>query len=175
MLISLNQVPEADVARNKTLFGASEILSRFKVFWFTIGDRHDSWTTCGRFRLQQSIEGWSLIPEKAKIFCSVRFFSSRQFRRIVYSSEIIQNLCFSRILKSISPKHVCMPVKFYRFCQKSKIQVGASRSQPGESHWCKSRQDSHSQKSLSEVKITARASRARARPHAHAHAVYILI
>lgn len=41
MLISLNQVPEADVARNKTLFGASEILSRFKVFWFTIGDRHD--------------------------------------------------------------------------------------------------------------------------------------
>ena len=56
---------------------------------------------------------------KVKIFC-VEIFSSRQFRRIVYSFEIIQNLCFLEFWKSISPKHVCTPVKFYRFCQKSK-------------------------------------------------------
>lgn len=110
---------------------------------------------------------------KPRFFLFCEIFSSRQFRRIVYSSEIIQNLCFSRILKSISPKHVCMPVKFYRFCQKSKIQVGASRSQPGKSHWYKSRQDSRSQKSLSEVKITVRASRARARARTHTHTRYI--
>ena len=113
---------------------------------------------------------------KSQDFFLWRFFSSRQFRRIVYSSEIIQNLCFSRILKSISPKHVCMPVKFYRFCQKSKIQVGASRSQPVKSHWCKSQQDSHFPKiTFGGQNHRSSLARTRARPHAHAHAVYILI
>ena len=44
---------------------------------------------------------------KVKIFFVWRFFSSRQFRRIVYSFEIIQNLCFSRILK-INFTKTCM-------------------------------------------------------------------
>lgn len=106
-------------------------------------------------------------------FFVLRDFLFRQFRRIVYSSEIIQNLCFSRILKSISPKHVCTPVKFYRFCQKSKIQVGASQSQPGESHWCKSRQDSHFPKITFGWSKSLRASRARARARTHTHTRYI--
>ena len=60
---------------------------------------------------------------KSQDFFVLEIFSSRQFRRIVYSFEIIQNLCFSRILKinfTKTSKHVCTPVKFYRFCQKSK-------------------------------------------------------
>lgn len=43
---------------------------------------------------------------KVKIFC-VEIFSSRQFRRITYPFEIIQNLCFSRILK-INFTKTCM-------------------------------------------------------------------
>ena len=44
--------------------------------------------------------------KKSRFFC-VEIFSSRQFRRIVYSFEIIQNLCFSRILK-INFTKTCM-------------------------------------------------------------------
>ena len=40
-------------------------------------------------------------------FLYLEIFSSRQFRRIVYSFEIIQNLCFSRILK-INFTKTCM-------------------------------------------------------------------
>ena len=113
---------------------------------------------------------------KSQDFLCGDFFSSRQFRRIVYSFEIIQNLCFSRILKSISPKHVCTPVKFYRFCQKSR---NPSRYKP------------ITTREVTLVQIPARLAfpkinfggqnhrsslaRTRARPHAHAHAVYILI
>ena len=103
---------------------------------------------------------------KSRFFCSVRFFSSRQFRRIVYSSEIIQNLCFSRILKINFTKtcmHACKILQVLPKSQKSpKVITGVNPS--------KTR---ISQKSLSEVKITARASRARARARTHTHTRYI--
>lgn len=44
---------------------------------------------------------------KSQDFLCGDFFSSRQFRRIVYSSEIIQNLCLSRILE-INFTKTCM-------------------------------------------------------------------
>ena len=105
---------------------------------------------------------------KVKIFC-VEIFSSRQFRRIVYSFEIIQNLCFSRILKINFTKtcmHACKILQVLPKIQKI----------PKGHHRCKSQQDSHFPKiTFGWSKITASLARTRARPHAHAHAVYILI
>ena len=103
---------------------------------------------------------------KVKIFLFCEIFSSRQFRRIVYSSEIIQNLCFSRILKINFTKtcmHACKILQVLPKVKKSpKVITGVNPS--------KTR---ISQKSLSEVKITARASRARARARTHTHTRYI--
>ena len=95
-------------------------------------------------------------------------FSSRQFRRIVYSSEIIQNLCFSRILEINFTKTCMHACKILQVLPKSKQNspkvvtgVTPDKTRISRNHFRRS-------KSL-------RASRTRARPHAHAHAVYILI
>ena len=102
---------------------------------------------------------------KVKIFC-VEIFSSRQFRRIVYSFEIIQNLCFSRILKINFTKtcmHACKNLQVLPKSQKSpKVITGVnpSKTRIPKNHFRRS-------------KITARASRARARARTHTHTRYI--
>ena len=92
---------------------------------------------------------------KSRFFC-VEIFSSRQFRRIVYSFEIIQNLCFSRILKINFTKtcmHACKILQVLPKVKKSpKVITGVNPS--------KTR---ISQKSLSEVKNHCE-------PRAHARA-----
>ena len=112
----------------------------------------------------RSKDDHSFLRKSRFLFCEI--FSSRQFRRIVYSSEIIQNLCFSRILKINFTKtcmHACKILQVLPKVKKSpKVITGAN---PDKTRI--------SQKSLSEVKITARASRARARARTHTHTRYI--
>ena len=112
---------------------------------------------------------------KVKIFLCGDF-SSRQFRRIVYSFEIIQNLCFSRILKINFTKTCMHACKILQVLPKIK---NPSRYKP------------ITTREVTLVQIPARLAfpkinfggqnhrsslaRTRARPHAHAHAVYILI
>ena len=139
-----------------------------KVFWFTIGDRHDpeprvvKSSGCNN----RSKDDHSFL--KSQDFFCVEIFSSRQFRRIVYSSEIIQNLCFSRILKINFTKTCMHACKILQVLPKVKnpqrsspVQIPARLAFP-KNHFRL-------------VKITASLARTRARPHAHAHAVYILI
>lgn len=137
-----------------------------KVFWFTIGDRHDpeprvvKSSGCNN----RSKDDHSFL--KSQDFFCVEIFSSRQFRRIVYSSEIIQNLCFSRILKINFTKtcmHACKILQVLPKSQKlPKVITGVNPS--------KTR---ISQKSLSAGQKSLRASRARARARTHTHTRYI--
>lgn len=102
---------------------------------------------------------------KVKIFC-VEIFSSRQFRRIVYSFGIIQNLCFSRILKINFTKtcmHACKILQVLPKIQKT----------PKGHHRCESQQDSHFPKIIFGWSKSLRASRARARARTHTHTRYI--
>lgn len=137
-----------------------------KVFWFTIGDRHDpeprvvKSSGCNN----RSKDDHSFL--KSQDFFVLEIFSSRQFRRIVYSFEIIQNLCFSRILKINFTKtcmHACKILQVLPKVKKSpKVITGANPS--------KTR---ISQKSLSAGQKSLRASRARARARTHTHTRYI--
>lgn len=61
-------------------------------------------------------------------FFVLEIFSSRQFRRIVYSSEIIQNLCFSRILEINFTKTCMHACKILQVLPKSK--QNSQRSSP---------------------------------------------
>lgn len=137
-----------------------------KVFWFTIGDRHDpeprvvKSSGCNN----RSKDDHSFL-KKSRFFC-VEIFSSRQFRRIVYSFEIIQNLCFSRILKINFTKtcmHACKILQVLPKIQKI----------PKGHHRCKSQQDSHFPKITFGGQKSLRASRARARARTHTHTRYI--
>ena len=80
------------------------------------------------------------------------------------SSRVNSKLDNFKFSNSISPKHVCTHVNFYRFCQKSK--------NPKSHHRCKSQQDSHSQKSIPEVKNCPSLAHARARTHTHTRYIY---
>ena len=111
-------------------------------------------------------EDYHSVPTSQDFVLGEFFVSSVSSHSI--SSRVNSKLDNFKFSNSISSKHVCTHVKFYRFCQKSK--------NPKSHHRCKSQQDSHFPKSLSEVKNHYPSlAHARARPHAHAHAVYILI
>ena len=90
-------------------------------------------------------------------FLHLEIFSSRQFRRIVYSSEIIQNLCFSRILK-INFTKTCMHA-----CKILQVLPKVKKIPRGHHRW-ESQQDSHF------PKITFGWSKSPLEPRAHARA-----
>lgn len=109
-------------------------------------------------------EDYHSVPTSQDFVLGEFFVSSVSSHSI--SSRVNSKLDNFKFSNSISSKHVCTHVKFYRFCQKSK--------NPKSHHRCKSQQDSHFPKfTFGGQKLPE--PRARARPHAHAHAVYILI
>lgn len=73
----------------------------------------------------RSKDDHSFLKSQDFLFCEI--FSFRQFRRIVYSSEIIQNLCFSRILEINFTKTCMHTCKILQVLQNSpKVITGAN-------------------------------------------------
>ena len=105
------------------------------------------------------------VPTRQDFVLGEFFVSSVSSHSI--SSRVNSKLDNFKFSNSISPKHVCTHVKFYRFCQKSKIPKVTTGVNPSKIRIPK--------KSIPEVKNCPSLAHARARPHAHAHAVYILI
>lgn len=110
-------------------------------------------------------EDYHSVPTSQDFVLGEFFVSSVSSHSI--SSRVNSKLDNFKFSNSISPKHVCTHVKFYRFCQKSKIPKVTTGVNPSKIRI--------SQNSIPEVKNCPSLAHARARPHAHAHAVYILI
>lgn len=99
-------------------------------------------------------EDYHSVPTSQDFVLGEFFVSSVSSHSI--SSRVNSKLDNFKFSNSISSKHVCTHVKFYRFCQKSK--------NPKSHHRCKSQQDSHfpkftfgGQKSLPEPRARTRA------------------
>lgn len=109
-------------------------------------------------------EDYHSVPTSQDFILGEFFVSSVSSHSI--SSRVNSKLDNFKFSNSISPKHVCTHVKFYRFRQKSKkipkVITGVNPSKIR-----------ISQNSLSEVKNCPSLAHARARPHAHAHTRYI--
>lgn len=108
-------------------------------------------------------EDYHSVPTSQDFVLGEFFVSSVSSHSI--SSRVNSKLDNFKFSNSISPKHVCTHVKFYRFCQKSK--------NPRSHHRCKSQQDSHFQKIQFRRSKTVRASRTHARARTHTHTRYI--
>ena len=93
-------------------------------------------------------------------------FSSRKFRRIVYSSEIIQNLCFSRILE-INFTKTCMHA-----CKILQVLPKSKQNSPKVVTGVTPDKTRISQKSLPAVKITASLAHARAPARTRTRGIY---
>ena len=102
---------------------------------------------------------------KPRFFC-VEIFSSRQFRRITYPFEIIQNLCLSRILK-INFTKTCMHA-----CKILQVLPKSKQNSPEVVTGVTPDKTRISQKSLSAVKITASLAHARAPARTRTRGIY---
>ena len=113
-------------------------------------------------------EDYHSVPTSQDFVLGEFFVSSVSSHSI--SSRVNSKLDNFKFSNSISPKHVCTHVKFYRFCQKSK--------NPKSHHQCKiPARFAFPKIHFRRSKITARASRthARARTHTHTRGIYINI
>ena len=140
-----------------------------KVFWFTIGDRHDpeprvvKSSGCNN----RSKDDHSFL-KKVKIFLCGDFFVSSVSSHSIFVRDNSKLVFFSN--PEINFTKTCMHA-----CKILQVLPKIQKIPKGH-HRCKSQQDSHFPKiTFGWSKITASLARTRARPHAHAHAVYILI
>ena len=164
MTISLNQVPPA-IRRKGIKLCPGEWNNNPKMFCLFCKEIYQQSRIIFVVKSSGCVnrsEDYHSVPTSQDFVLGEFFVSSVSSHSI--SSRVNSKLDNFKFSNSISPKHVCTHVKFYRLCQKSK--------NPKSHHRCKSQQDSHFPKFNSGGQKLPE-PRARARPHAHAHTRYI--